>query len=1516
MRYLFGIVLFCVVLNIHAKETVKLEQLSLDEGLSQGEVQSMLQDHEGFLWLGTQQGLNLFDGYRIQLVSGPENILQIQSISSLYQDNKNRIWVGSTPNRNFIIDKQTGEIEEIDPPFPTDYDIWDSSFGDIKPAKGDDLWLATLTAIFYYNATQHSVEFFTEFQSILNDNNIIRKIIQIDDYLFVATSNGLYRVSIATKEVVHIDYLSLLTKDKAPPSEDSLNVKGFYLSDNRTLLLGTVAGLYQVAIEQLLTNVNSQSTTPSISILAKELVPELNIWKLIEESEHYWLATNDGLYKLHKNQELEHIVRLSETVYQIADDDIQSMIKDKEGNIWLASRNDGVFKLKPDEGHFTFYYQSGIPNYSLSENTVWASREDQHGNYWVGTDNGLNHINTRTGKITQLLVNPNKKERFSNSTVIDLEIQGNTVWAITGGGIKRFNTETLQEELLLIPENAKDVFQEVANDLEFVDEHTMLILNDGNILFFDTNTGKITTKESDTPSEKITDMLVKTVGRDHNDENTILVSMVDKVIKYDLQTGARSSLHELPPSDKPRTTATDTVNDGTKTWIAYSGFGVYVIDNKTGKELNHITSLNGLPDNSIHQLFVDDNGYIWATSNTGLIRINPSSYQVRTYGTKDGLMTSEFNGGASTKTKNGTLLLGSIKGLVKVSPSDLLKSNTDSNLKTNITNISLLSRDLGPSFGGQGGQTIEIRHDDYGLKLQFSALSYSYPKKMKYKYWLEGDTETPPTVVSTSELFLPKLSPGNTTFNVSVIDYETGKESPPTKLFLVVHPSPFLSWWALLIYFTIASIAIFLVYRQKRKRQIELIKAHKVLKRSEERLQLALSGSDSGLWDWQANENLMFEPRVSSQSKQEQVPFNYKLSFIHPEDQALFLQNWNTFISGESDVFDLTYRMKGEHDNWVWYRDLARVSQEGSAGDAQRVTGTYTDITEVKDDKDKVALFSEAFQSTRDVVIITNKILNVIAANNAFFVTTGFTHDQIINQSPTFIHSTEGKTNFLAHITGALHDKGHWEGEGVLVRRHRLSLPVLINATSFTDERNNTQYVFAITDISEQKIAEQKLKRLANYDPLTGLPNRALMLDRVAHAITHAIRTNSKFAVFFLDLDRFKQINDTLGHDVGDELLINVSRMLSAAVRRDDTVARLGGDEFVLVLEEVKEPGAISRVAQQIIDEMAKLRMISQHPISVSPSIGIAIYPDDGDNINELLKHADVAMYHAKTEGRNNFQFFETAMNTNAHKKLALENEVRDAIERDEFSLMYQPQVDMKTGKIKGFEALARWIKADGTLVSPVDFIPVTEELGLIIPLTEQLIHKALTELKKWQKLAPSCTVSINLSAKHLQNYDLIGFISNALKQHQVEPQAIEFELTESVLMDDIDAAMSVCHRLNEMNIDISLDDFGTGYSSLKYLHQLPVQKLKIDRSFVWQIGDSQSNAIIDSIVSLSKTLGIETVAEGIENKQHLAYLIELECNYAQGFYFSRPLSTEQALAVLSEEFSLDTSGTADTCEV
>jgi len=569
---------------------------------------------------------------------------------------------------------------------------------------------------------------------------------------------------------------------------------------------------------------------------------------------------------------------------------------------------------------------------------------------------------------------------------------------------------------------------------------------------------------------------------------------------------------------------------------------------------------------------------------------------------------------------------------------------------------------------------------------------------------------------------------------------------------------------------------------------------------------------------------------------------------------------------------------------------------------------TFNDITDKLRAEKQMQLSAKVFEDSCEGIIVTDAHNIIVAVNNAFTKITGYTREEVLWQNPRILKSGEHGPDFYAAMWQSITKQGHWQGEIWSRRKNGEIYPEWLSISTVTDVRGAiTHYIGWLADISERKSADERIRYLAQYDALTGLPNRALFQDRLLQAMANAQRDGEKFAVLFLDLDRFKTINDSLGHPIGDRLLQQAAARLTASVRPIDTVSRQGGDEFVIILLQIKNAADPALLAQKILTSISQPYDIDDLELHVTPSIGIAIYPEDGRDTESLIKNADAAMYHAKENGRNNYQYFTENLNARAFERLSLENSLRRALERREFLLHYQPLVNLGSGAIIGAEALIRWQHPDFGLVPPDKFIPVAEDCGLIVPIGEWVIQEACRQNKAWQDagLAP-IPVAVNISALQFRQKNLEEVIQRILTESGLAAGHLEIELTESVIMKGAESTVETLLRFKKMGLRLSVDDFGTGYSSLSYLKRFPIDKLKIDRSFVRDVSiDPDDAAIASAIIAMAHRLRLRVIAEGVESQDQLDFLRQEGCDEAQGYHYSKPLPADGMERLLREGKSL-----------
>lgn len=577
-------------------------------------------------------------------------------------------------------------------------------------------------------------------------------------------------------------------------------------------------------------------------------------------------------------------------------------------------------------------------------------------------------------------------------------------------------------------------------------------------------------------------------------------------------------------------------------------------------------------------------------------------------------------------------------------------------------------------------------------------------------------------------------------------------------------------------------------------------------------------------------------------------------------------------------------------------------------GVAQGVTTTFIDITERKKAETELKIAAAAFDSQESMMVMDADRM-ILRVNQSFSAITGYTPEEVVGKSGSMFRSGREKESFFMAMWDTINSEGSWQGEVWHRRKNGEVYPGHVSISAVKNQQGVvTNYVSTLTDITMTKAAEQEIRNLAFYDPLTGLPNRRLLLDRISQALSYSARSGKKGALLFIDLDHFKTLNDTAGHAVGDQLLQQVAARLSTAVREGDTVVRLGGDEFVVMLEDLSEH-ALEAAAQteavgvKILEAISAPYMLGEHEHHSTSSIGATLFNDHECNMDDLLKQADIAMYQAKKAGRSTLRFFDPEMQETINTRAALETELHRAIERQEFQLYYQLQVG-EAGRALSAEVLIRWVHPERGLIVPTEFIPLAEETGLIIPIGNWVLDNACAQIKVWQqsKQTEQLSLSVNVSARQFYEPDFVNQVRTAVEKHAINPAQLKLELTESMMLDQVDRAIETMSALKEIGVRFSLDDFGTGYSSLQYLKKLPLSQLKIDQSFVRDIADDVNDqAIVRTIIAMAETLNLNVIAEGVETEQQRQLLQTNGCNTYQGYLFSRPLPLQEFESLLQQ---------------
>jgi diguanylate cyclase (GGDEF)-like protein/PAS domain S-box-containing protein len=704
-----------------------------------------------------------------------------------------------------------------------------------------------------------------------------------------------------------------------------------------------------------------------------------------------------------------------------------------------------------------------------------------------------------------------------------------------------------------------------------------------------------------------------------------------------------------------------------------------------------------------------------------------------------------------------------------------------------------------------------------------------------------------------------------------------------------------------------AVAGIFGVSRDITERQ----NAKELLRARERQLARVTEGSDQGFWDWNLATNVFqvsarWETMLGYQPGEMDIRVENWGAHVHPADLAAAMASIQRHLAGDTSNHELDIRCRSKSGEWRWIHTRGRLVEWDGEGKPLAMAGSHTDVTLQKAFEQAQREATTVFESSYEGLMVVNADGLITKVNPAFVRITGYAPEEVIGQSPRMLASGRQDTAFYRQMWAAILKQNFWQGE---IWNRRKSGEIYAELLSISVVRGMggaiEHYVAVFSDISRLKEHEAELDRIAHYDPLTGMPNRRLLADRLAQAIARTARGDLSLAVCYLDLDGFKQVNDQYGHALGDQLLIGVAEHLKRIMRADDTLARLSGDEFVLLLADIASPEECSVILERVLAAACSPVLVGDgHAIGVSASIGVSLYPQDHADADTLLRHADQAMYLAKNAGKNRFHLFDPESDRKAQQRRHYIERVRLALEQEELVLFYQPKVDLRDGSLVGVEALVRWLHPERGLLPPAEFLPQIQGSNLEPALGDWVIRTALSQAARWRQAGLVLQIGVNIAASHMVQVDFCDKLAAALAAHPELPAAsLELEVLETAAFEDMNEASTVLARCQALGVRFALDDFGTGYSSLTYLRKLPVDTLKIDQSFVrGMLTDADDRGIVESVIRLAGAFRREVIAEGVETLDIGAALLRLGCHLAQGYGIAKPMPAA-ALAGWAEQW-------------
>jgi diguanylate cyclase (GGDEF)-like protein/PAS domain S-box-containing protein len=1479
-------------------QNLRLENLGVEDGLSQASVNYVYQDNDGFVWVSTDAGIQTYDGYNFKNISGPDGDFSSFSGYKIYESNDGLIWLDIYDKGLYTFDKFTQTYELI---LKTGED---NSISHFYHGNENKVWIATLTAVGVLDTLTKTLINVVDLKDQLGPKNYIYHIFEKHNVLYISTDKGIFAYHTVNNQLVKLPSITpqSTTTDNYRIGEAAKAYTVMVIE--QTLFIGTNDGVFTLDVNHIEQFFTAQQALPPYELV----IPHIAVWQFYHHKNLLLVGANEGLYELNMDtEESSFLFTFDHFDSSIANNYVRTLLVDKNGFYWMGSLSDGLFLWNPKSEKVQNYgYQKGSKS-SLSNNQVSSvlPHKTQNDQLWVGTINGLNLIDLANQQVESIIHAVDAKTSFTVNNIYDV-FHGldEQLWLSTAVGLKVYDIE--EKALIPLP------FDKNINSLLSSDEYGVHVEN--GYLWFSSETDffniNLTTQQLTTfpeiSAEIGNDIIWSFLGHISSNPDEFWFSTNLALWKFNLQEKVLTKVYQHPEISDGEWSLIDSVLiDDSKgiAWIAFTIQGLIGVSLETNKAIHYFKQNNSILDKNIYGVQQDVDGDIWVSTHNGIFVLNTDTFHLRRFGVNNGLIGNEFNANAFATLADGRFVYGAMQGLSIFDPIQLKYTELSKPLDIIVTNIQVISRDIVAPFFLRNNEEVTLEYDDVGIRIDFTTFNFSSTKEALFEYSLNGQEFNP---LDDNQIVFPSLESGQHRLQIRAKSKLSGQYSDSTNIVFNVSYAYWRSPMAY-VFYAAALFSLFAFWLNKREKQrAELLAVHEQVKFRENRLQLALKGSNSDVWDWHSKNNNFtanrFKKSPNDIGDHGDVSFTDFFSQMHPDDRASFVATWQRFIENAdvTDTFTYTYRLKDELDDWLWYKDLGKIVELDRHNRPTRVTGSYTNITQLKVDEERAQYYGEAFRQTKDWVIIINQDFTKVTSNAAIREVFGWEQEEFpFHQS--LLGFDKAKIKFYTSIVLNLKVGQHWRGEELITSAKGQKFNVIVNISVGKNSNGNLHYTFVFTDISAQKIAENELRYMANYDHLTGLPNRALLLERIEQAINRAARKKDNIALFFIDLDRFKKINDTLGHDFGDILLIEMTKRLTEILRQDDTIARQGGDEFVVLLERFSSPNKLAKIAQKIINITEEPFQLKETVVSIGCSIGIAIYPNDGVSSTELFKNSDIAMYCAKQNGRNNFQFFEPSMNDTAAKRLVQEAKLKQAIKDDQFVNHYQPIVDAHIGKAVGVEMLMRW-PTDVGMVPPDEFIPLAEDLHLIIPMTEVALKPALVDLIEWRKCRPDFYLSINISASHFIKGQLVSFITQELQQYNLPTSAVRLEVTESAFISEPEIAIEQMTRLKKLGIQLSLDDFGTGYSSLSYLKSLPIDVIKIDRSFISSIGKERADeAIIETIIVLAENLGMSCIAEGAETKKQIDFLVARKCHFIQGYFYSKALPNSGILSMLEE---------------
>ncbi|UNK50941.1 EAL domain-containing protein [Lysobacter sp. S4-A87] len=1464
-------------------------RLGSERGLTQNTVTAMAQDPQGFVWVATQGGLHRYDGQRyLPYRHNPRDpdSLPDSNITAISLDGGRALWVGTYSEYVSRLDLGNGKIRRYAASAPSHPH---RQVVAVLPYRGH-LWVGTAAGLERLNPESGTRQTVLSLESLSAAATGRQTLLATRDGMaWYGGPTGLHRIDPAG------------TVQRIGPQDAVLSLQQDQAGQ---LWVGRNDGLYRL-------HSNGRELVRAWPQAAAQTADPTPVRAIVQAPDHrLWLSVYGyGLRRFDPaTGSTEEVHEEPGIEASLPDDAVNAMLVDRGGMLWVGGQFRGVAVADPRGTRFRYVFnlERARSRSPAAADSIRTIAQAQDGALWLGTDN------------TRLLRYALAQDRFEDLTALLGDAatpprvtafapaaQGE-LWVATDVGLFLLDPQRRQARHLPIP----GLERQAMRSLAVARDGSLWIGSHGNGAFhYIPDGGKLTHypyREND--ANGLSYPVVHAIAEDRHGH--VWIGTGDGLDVLDPATGrvrhfrhAGDNAASLPGN---RVRALHLAHDGTL-WVGTHAGLSRVVEAADGS-VSFAHPLTGTLNSSmvpvVFAIAEGPAGRLWLSTQAGIVSFDIGSERTRSYGLADGLQDLEFHGGSMAQLSDGQIVFGGVRGLNLFDPARIVDSHYSAPLK-------LLGAWVGSEATAEPRalwQPTRLELPDAAglLRLRIGSLDFAPAAGIRYRYRMDGFDKDWIDNGNQQDITYTRLPAGSYTFLAQATNRD-GVWNEQT-LEIPVRIAPPLWRHPLVIAGAVLAalaLALVLAWRRHRDRRRERGYFAQIRER-DERLKLALWASGEQFWDYDLDSRVLRRTRADDQAGltpelgvQTLVDSNLQ---IHPEDQPQAVEQLKRHLRGDAALFLSEHRVR-EDNKWVWMRARGRVVERAANGRALRVAGTARDITANRSAERDRLIAGQVLNSMIEAVAVFDREFQFVSVNPAFTRMTGYADSEVIGRPTRLLDSDQHDPAFYQHVRSELRRNGRWSGEIWQQRKNGDEFLCWFQGSEVLDSSGqHGHYVAVLGDITDQKRAEQELRYLANYDTLTSLPNRALLSERLSRAIVRARRHGSRIAMLFLDLDRFKDINDSLGHAAGDRILRAAAIRLQQAVGPQHTVARLGGDEFTVLLENLEHVEQAEQVARDVLVAFeTPLDIDQRHDVVISPSIGISLYPDHALVPTDLLKHADTAMYQAKAAGRRTFMRYTEAMDVEIRGRATISAALRGVLDRNELRLVFQPKLSLDQSRITGVEALLRWRSFELGDISPAQFIPLAEESGLILDIGEWALREACGVLKRWRHNGlDQLTMAVNVSSLQLLRGNLPKQVARALVESGVPPEMLQLELTESVIMANAGQTSATLDALRSLGVGLAIDDFGTGYSSLAYLKRLPINTLKIDKEFIGDLTrDADDEAITTTVIAMAHSLGLTVIAEGVETEAQMQFLRGRGCDEIQGYWLARPLEAADCLAFI-----------------